>query len=337
MTRFTENAARAYDDYFRKVRACFTSTGAGDPDEIIADLQEHVNQELKDSDGPVSGEEMQAVLDRLGSPQQWVNEEELPWWRRTLMRIRKGPQDWRLAYASLGLLMLGVLLGWVFQTSHTYLGTSLTIPGYNEEAPKSYLDVYYVEGSMPPHTRYEYNWVLLIVFVCFSFILARAALASRDGDLASGEKWLAYPVLIPVYLVVIAAVVSLVPIAAGAGGLESSYRSLMRHHAGEPTPGYYPAVFRLIGVQQGKVGGLDVRAGVFSAWATTAATGIWFSVLGALLLFSRPRKLAAKLFAPFFLDMGRKWAVLGLVLGVALVVLAAVSAYAADQWGHVYF
>jgi hypothetical protein len=49
------------------------------------------------------------VLKKLGKPQQWVPMEELPWWWRIIFRLRSGPEDWRLAYISLALLVAGLM------------------------------------------------------------------------------------------------------------------------------------------------------------------------------------------------------------------------------------
>jgi hypothetical protein len=38
-----------------------------------------------------------------------VPEEEISWWRKFILRIRTGPEDWRLAYLSFGLLLPGFL------------------------------------------------------------------------------------------------------------------------------------------------------------------------------------------------------------------------------------
>ena len=63
---------------------------------------------------PVSRDDLVAVLKKLGSPQQWVPAEELAWWRLMILRLRSGPEDWRLAYLSFGLLVLGCVLPWTF-------------------------------------------------------------------------------------------------------------------------------------------------------------------------------------------------------------------------------
>ena len=81
-----------------------------DASEVEQNITEHIENELGESSGPVSCDALNAVLGRLGSPQQWVPEEELPWWRKGIRTLSPGPEDWRLAYISLGLLVMAGLL-----------------------------------------------------------------------------------------------------------------------------------------------------------------------------------------------------------------------------------
>ncbi len=110
MMQFTSEAEKVRDEYFRQVRAYVGAAKTADPDEVLGDVREHIEQELQDTTQPVSAEDLEAVLKRLGSPRQWVSEEDLTWWRQMTMRLRNGPEDWRLAYLSLGVLIFGILL-----------------------------------------------------------------------------------------------------------------------------------------------------------------------------------------------------------------------------------
>lgn len=114
MATLTNEAAAAYQDYVNRVRACLAAAGVADPADVLKELQAHVDEELKDAAAPVALETVQGVLQRLGLPERWVSEDELPSWRRMLLRFRAGPEDWRLAYAAFGLLLCGVLLRWTF-------------------------------------------------------------------------------------------------------------------------------------------------------------------------------------------------------------------------------
>jgi hypothetical protein len=104
----TADAQRLYDRYLQTVR--WSIRGIADANEIESDVREHVASALHGEQGPVTSDTLREVLSRLGDPWQWVPIEELPLWRRTLMRFWLGPDDWRLAYLCFGLTMLGLVL-----------------------------------------------------------------------------------------------------------------------------------------------------------------------------------------------------------------------------------
>ncbi len=111
MTQFEPEAEKIWQDYVSQVRKYLNASKASDSDEIIADLNDHVERELESISQPVSIAQLETVLERLGSPRQWVPEEDLSWWQQMIFRLRTGPEDWRLAYLSLGVLIFGTLLG----------------------------------------------------------------------------------------------------------------------------------------------------------------------------------------------------------------------------------
>lgn len=108
MTTFTIDAQQLFDRYIQTVR--WSVRGVADVDEIENDVREHVRSALEQHEEPVSTQTLRDVLARLGDPWQWIPVEELPWWRRTLMRFSLGPEDWRLAYICFGLTILGFVL-----------------------------------------------------------------------------------------------------------------------------------------------------------------------------------------------------------------------------------
>lgn len=110
MVELSHGAKRSLDEYLRQVKLYLQGAKTVDADEVEQNITEHIETELKGEAEPVSSGKLAAVLKRLGSPRQWVPEEELPWWRRIIFRLRTGPDDWRLAYISFGLLVLGLLL-----------------------------------------------------------------------------------------------------------------------------------------------------------------------------------------------------------------------------------
>lgn len=111
MIQFEPEAETIWQDYVRQVRKYLNASNTTDPEEILADLDEHMEQELGTISQPVSLPRLEDVLKRLGNPRQWVPEEDLSWWNRMILRLRTGPEDWRLAYLSLGILIFGTLLG----------------------------------------------------------------------------------------------------------------------------------------------------------------------------------------------------------------------------------
>ena len=110
MITLSESAEKSLQDYLRQARAYLRGSRSVDANEVEQNITEHIENELEGATEPVSCYTLDAVLKKLGSPQQWVPMEELPWWWRIIFRLRSGPEDWRLAYISFGLLILGFLI-----------------------------------------------------------------------------------------------------------------------------------------------------------------------------------------------------------------------------------
>lgn len=111
MMTLNDDARKHLDNYLNQVRICLKGCSTVDADDVEQGIKEHIESELQDSSETISYDALDAVLKKLGSPQQWVPEEEIAWWRKFILRLRKGPEDWRLAYISFGLLVLGFLVG----------------------------------------------------------------------------------------------------------------------------------------------------------------------------------------------------------------------------------
>ncbi len=97
------------DNYLQQVRICLQDCLTVDADEVEQNIKEHIESELQDSSEPVSFDTLDDILKRLGSPQQWLPEEEISWWRKIILRLRTGQENWRLAYISFAMLILSVL------------------------------------------------------------------------------------------------------------------------------------------------------------------------------------------------------------------------------------
>lgn len=109
MISLTSEAQSRLDQYLREIRFALGGAKSVDAAEVERDVMEHIERELVDRPQPILLDDLLTALGALGSPSQWVPEDELPWWRRAILQLYRGPEDWRLAYLSLGLLLLGLI------------------------------------------------------------------------------------------------------------------------------------------------------------------------------------------------------------------------------------
>ncbi len=179
----TPDAEARLEGYLHQVRAALVGVPDVSPDEIEADIREHVENELRTAVRPVALFVLESVLNRLGPPTQWLPAgrtssplAEVPSLGRYLRaRLRgignalwRGPEDWRLPYLSFGVFAFGVL-------------------------------------AFP----------LFPLFLIVSYLLARAgvAVAKEKGiELGVARKWLLYPPTLIVSLVLFLTLVVAVPI-----------------------------------------------------------------------------------------------------------------------------
>lgn len=107
MTVLTAEAQDALESYLERVRLSLRGTSV-DADEVERDVREHIEVALGGRAEPVSADGLSSVMERLGSPDSWVPDEEIPAWRRAMKRISSGPEDWRLAYLCFAFLVAGL-------------------------------------------------------------------------------------------------------------------------------------------------------------------------------------------------------------------------------------
>jgi hypothetical protein len=115
---YSDSAKTRVEEYLRAVRDRLKASESVDAQEVVNDLRGHIERELSGLSQPVSEADVNKVLDRLGPPEQVVDEGDMSWWRKMILHLRRGPEDWRLAYLSLGVLIgsiflarAGILLG----------------------------------------------------------------------------------------------------------------------------------------------------------------------------------------------------------------------------------
>jgi len=107
---YSEVARSRIEEYLRAVSDRLKTSESVDANEVVENLRGHIERELSDVTQPVSETDAKKVLERLGPPEQVIGDEDMSWWRRMILRLRRGPEDWRLAYLSLGILIVGTLL-----------------------------------------------------------------------------------------------------------------------------------------------------------------------------------------------------------------------------------
>ena len=112
MITYSLQAEKIRNEYLSEIRRYVGASRGADAEEVLQDVEDHIEGELQDCDQPGSSEQLQTVLDKLGSPQQWIPAEDMSWWRQFTMRLRSGPEDWRLAYLSFGMLVIGSFIMW---------------------------------------------------------------------------------------------------------------------------------------------------------------------------------------------------------------------------------
>jgi len=173
MLELSDNAKKALEKYLQQVKAYLRGCRTVDANEIQQNIMEHIESEFAAATDPVSVNELSIVLDKLGSPRQWIPEEELPWWRKVILRLRTGPEDWRLAYISFALLLLFLYL----------------VRGINLE----YILLLPVFVIAQP--------AIGLIF-WLSFLIARAAVKEADArqEKLGAQKWLIYPPLLSMYV-----------------------------------------------------------------------------------------------------------------------------------------
>src|ERR1051325_2727641 len=110
MSGLTPEARLRLERYLARMRSALRGSRAGETTELEQNVREHVEVAFADAAGPGDADRLDTVLAQLGPPDQWLSEDEQPWWRRIAARVAHGPEDWRLAYLTVGGFAVGLLL-----------------------------------------------------------------------------------------------------------------------------------------------------------------------------------------------------------------------------------
>ncbi|MHC4644777.1 MAG: hypothetical protein ACYTBJ_04695 [Planctomycetota bacterium] len=264
MINLTDSAKRSLDHYLQQLHTSLRGAKSVDAAEVEQNVMEHIESELADVPHAIDPTTLDAVLKKLGSPQQWLPEDEkLDNARLAHLRV--------LTYISFG-LMAPFLLSWM---PHA-LGALLWRPILE--------------------TLISFPGSLLLS----SFILARVALARVWAPKDLGwQRWLAYPSLILVYVVVLWRILLLPAFVTCLFWLPRYKSYLTELTAAEEVKGY-DAFFVLTMI--------------------TASVGLWWIALGTI-LWRRPGLLHV-IFKPFADWFNSKWAAIFLFIGLALAIYA---------------
>jgi hypothetical protein len=110
MRELTPEAQQKLDTYLQRMRNELSGSKSVTADEVEQNVREHIEFALAGANGPIDSARIAVVLDRLGAPEQWLPDDERPAWRRAIARLQSGPEEWRLAYGSLALFVLALML-----------------------------------------------------------------------------------------------------------------------------------------------------------------------------------------------------------------------------------
>lgn len=123
MIDLTPDAKRKFDEYLQRMRVSLRGSRSVEADEVEQNVIEHVDLALAEAPSPVGTERLGTVLEQLGPPERWLPDDERPIWRRAMDKVIAGPEDWRLAWASFGLLLLAII-------TMPVGGVMLLLPGF---------------------------------------------------------------------------------------------------------------------------------------------------------------------------------------------------------------
>ena len=306
MIQFTSEAEERLAGYLDDVRKAAAELVDVDPDEVAADVHEHVEMALHDAIEPISLLTLEKVLAQLGPPEGWTRDGERKWlpirlWQRlgalvTKVRIwgerryektmrsdyaafdklsrvlRFGPEEYRLAYFTFALFTLGVIV-----------------------------------------------WPLLIP----AYFLGRAALAASHGRDLGVRRWLIYPPVVLFSGLLLLAIL-VVPILAAAIATGSyTFEAIEIFKRGNAEDAEFAEH-----LLQGIPSPLAAKPLVAALFAGFAALGVWYTLLG-IVARQFPRTVQL-MFVPFLDELDRP--AFRTIAKVGLIALLASAFFAYRYW-----
>jgi hypothetical protein len=189
MIRLTPEAQAYLDDYLDDVRSAVSGHASVSPAEIEQDVRDHVYAALQGAENPVGAPQVAAVLDRLGPPTQWVGDERRSIWKYLADRMK--PVGHRAVE------QIKALPGEAYQAGR---GLAARVRGLSNDWRLAYVAFGLFAFGM-------IAFPLFPAFLIASYFVARAdvALARERGEALGARRWLVYPSLILVSVVLLLA------------------------------------------------------------------------------------------------------------------------------------
>jgi hypothetical protein len=283
MIRLTPEAQIYLDDYLEDVRSAVAGQPGISPSEIKEDVREHVFAALEKAEMPVSAAQLAAVLDRLGPPSMWVSDEPRSIWKYLTDKLKPVGHK--------AVEQIKALPGEAYQAGR---GLAARVRGLSHDWRLAYVAFgLFALGLVA--------FPLFPAFLLASYFVARAdvAVARERGETLGARRWLVYPSLIIVSVILFLALAAW-PIAPAVGISHDIPRSLKTD------------VADMMHVSPKAV------QPVAATYLAVGAVSLWWSIASMVVL--RWPGLMAVLFPPFGSKIRRIDAVIVLLLSATVFV-----------------
>jgi hypothetical protein len=185
MIRLSPEAEVYLDDYLAEVRSAVAGHASISPNDIEQDVRDHVVAALQDIDRPVSAAQLAAVLDRLGPPAEWVADEPRSVWKYLADKLKP------VGYKAVE--QIKALPGDAYQAGREL---AARVRGLSHDWRLAYVAfALFALGLIA--------FPLFPAFLIASYFAARADLsvARERGEALGARRWLVYPPLLIVSVV----------------------------------------------------------------------------------------------------------------------------------------